>query len=258
MKNLTVIIPLLEDFDRTNLLKCVRTIKTQSSPPSSIVLAMSEKVNDEGNYSLSMKEVIEENSITVEKAVYRNLENPTTQDLINYGVSTIDTKFFMPMEHDEGILGTTWLQNVERYMSKYDYAIYLPLVKVIDSNGLLHSFRNEQYFAYGFTDNELGVVTEDSLKQLFEMNLTGSVIDREVYQSVGGLKNNIKHRWYWYEFILRVCYNKFIPFVIPKSLYAVPLKDLTNISNEEYHFYYETAQQEYYFKNQRDIEYKTK
>jgi len=256
MKNLTVIIPLLENYDRTDLLKATRTIKEQTLLPSSIVLAMSKSVDEAENYSLSMKEVMEEGKIEVTKAVYKIDDNPSTADLINYAVTTIDTKYFMVMEPNEGLTGKTWFETVERYMSKgYDYSIYLPLVKVIDTNSQFHHYLNEQWFAYGFTEEGLGVVSEEGLKNLYEMNITGGIIEREGFNEVGGLKNNIPH-FLWYEFALRMCYNKKDIIVLPKSLYTIPMKNIEGIPREEYRFYYEAAQQEYFFKHQRELEYK--
>jgi len=259
MKDLTVIIPLLEDYDRTDLLKAVRTIKSQTLPPKSIVLAMSKKVDEEENYTLSLKEVLDEGVIEVEKSVCRENNNPTIPDLINYAVSTIDTKYFMVMEHNEGITGSTWLSTVEKYISKgYDYSVYLPLTKVIDDKNVFKYFLNEVWLAWGFTDESLGIVTEEGLKGLPpDINITGGVIDRETFIEVGALKTNLKHH-YFYEFALRTCYNKKGIYVIPKSLYVIPMKKIEGISREEYSFWYESAQQEYFFKNQREIEYNPK
>jgi hypothetical protein len=258
MKNLTIIIPLLDGYDRTNLLKAVRSIKAQTSAPSSVVLSMSQAVDDEQRYDLSIKEVVDEGKIEITKAVYRDNDTPTTQDLINYAVSTIDTEYFTVMEHNEEFTGKTWFETVERYISKgYDYSVYLPLVKVMDENRKFKHYLNEQWLALGFTDEDLGIVSEEGLKNLFEMNITGGVINRNTFNENGGLKSNIKW-FYWYEFALRICYNKNGMYVIPKSLYGIPVKNLEGISREEYQFYYETAQQEYFFKNQREIELKGK
>ena len=253
--DLTIIIPLLEDYDRTDLLKAVRSIMTQTTLPAYILLAMSKNVDETESYQLSMKEVLDEDKIKVAKAVFRENDNPTTQELINHAVSTLETKYFMIMEHNEGITGPTWISTVERYISKgYDYSIYLPLTKVIDANSQFHHYLNEQWFAFGFTDEELGVVSEDGLKNLYEMNITGGVIDKEAFVEVGGLKNNIKF-FYWYEFALRMCFNKKGIYVIPKSLYTIPKRNLEHVSREEYQFFYEAAQQEYFFKNQRELNY---
>jgi hypothetical protein len=247
MKNLTVIIPLIEGYDRTDLLKAVRTIKAQTLLPSTIVLSMSKIVDEEQKYDLSIKEVVEEGKIEVTKAVYRENDNPTTQDLINYAVSTIDTKYFIVMEHNEGLTGKTWLETVERYISKgYEYSVYLPLTKVIDDKSQFRHYLNEQWFAFGFTDEDLGVVSEEGLKNLFEMNLTGGVIDRETFIEIGGLKPNIKW-FYWYEYALRTCFNNKGIYVIPKSLYTIPMKNLEGVSREEYQADYEKAQNEYSF-----------
>jgi hypothetical protein len=163
----------------------------------------------------------------------------------------------MVMEHNEGLTGKTWLETVERYISKgYDYSVYLPLTKVIDNESQFRHYLNEQWFALGFSEDELGVVSEEGLKNLYEMNLTGGVIDRETFIKIGGFKPNIKW-FYWYEFALRTCYNKKGIYVIPKSLYTIPMPNLEGVSPEEYQFYYQTAQEEYLFKECRYIEYKS-
>ena len=256
MKNLTVIIPLLEGYDRTSLLKATRSIKEQTNIPSTIILTMSKSVDEEENYTLSIKEVFEEGQIEVVKAIYRESDNPTTADLINYAVSTVETKYFMVMEHDEGLTGKTWFETVERYISKgVDYSVYLPLTKVIDAKSRFNNYLNEQWFALGFTEEELGVVSEDGLKNLYEMNITGGIIDKEAFMEVGKLKTNIRY-FFWYEFASRMCFNKKGIYVIPKALYTIPMKNFEGISKEEYVFYYEAAQQEYFFKNQRELTFK--
>jgi hypothetical protein len=223
--------------------------------PATIILAMSNKVDEEENYNLSIKEILDEGNVEITKAVYRENDNPTTADLINYAATTLNTKYFMVMEHNEGLTGKTWFETVERYISKcYDYSIYLPLTKVINNESQFHHYLNEQWFALGFTDEELGVVSEEGLKNLYEMNITGGVIDKEVFFEVGGLKNNIPH-FYWYEFAIRMCFNKKGIYVIPKALYTIPMKNFDGISREEYQFYYEAAQQEYFFKNQRELNF---
>jgi hypothetical protein len=134
----------------------------------------------------------------------------------------------------------------------------------LDTNEAV-GYINETAWASAFSE-EIGYLDIDALEAYYNFNMTGAIINTETFKTIGGLKPSIKIS-FWYEFLLRMVYNNHRVYVIPKMCYrhTVNRKDsLTNeyintISQEEGAWWIELAQQEYFFKNDRNKTYpKTK
>ena len=93
-----------------------------------------------------------------------------------------------------------------------------------------------------------------------------NIINTEFFKEVGGLKPSIKIS-FWYEFLLRCIYNSGRVFVTPKVCYqhivnredSLTKEYMETITKEEGAWWIELAQEEYFFKNDRNKKYpKTK
>jgi len=250
--DLTIIIPIVkwDEQVKEQLDRALDSVALQTVRPKNIVFSSLPLDNEE--YNIYLKKTIEEfKNFDIVVSGVQSPDGSTVPDLINNGVNK--TKYFTILEPSD-MFEKTWFENVERYMSHdQDISMYLPIVKMFTPDGQFIRFYNEAYWANGFTD-DLGYVSEEALKTMFDMNITGSIINTQDFKDVGGLKTNIK-LYYWYEFMLRFVYNKKNAFVIPKSLYNHIYVKPTDITEKEAKFYWDASLQEYYYKNQRDLEY---
>jgi hypothetical protein len=167
-----------------------------------------------------------------------------------------------------------WFETAGRYLKKSSYpgknnraiSLWLPLSKTVDDvNGEFTDFNNKQYWAIGFTsqDLDLGYMDEESLKANMDVNILGAIIETQSYLFAGGLKKSLKIL-YWYEFLLRFHHMGKTGYVIPKSLFTVEFpSDVKRaaeilsggLSREEIEFYYSTVLKEYAYRDDRNKTY---
>jgi len=264
MKDLTIIIPLerWDDEVQKYLDRALDSVFTQTVKPSKIHIVTNDSLFDNDEFREYFTKTIDEfDKINVEIVqtvgdyTFEYYPNNSINGLIET-INKVDTKYFTVLEPTDQF-EPTWFENVERYIksSDKDISVYLPICKVFNKDGEFIRFLNEQWWANGFSkDLNLGYVDEEGLKTMFDMNLSGSIINKNDFNEVGGLKNNIK-LYYWYEFLLRLVYNQKHVFVIPKSLYNHIYFRAVNIEESEARFYWDSVQQEYYFNTQRELTY---
>jgi hypothetical protein len=265
MEELTVIIPIEKWDDETKkyLDRALDSVFNQKSKPSEIIFGTHSDLND-NKYGEYLEKTIKEFEMIginilnkCSDYVFENYPNSSSM-AINDCVKSVKTKYFTVLELTDQF-EPTWIENVQRYIETLDKDIsaYLPICKIFNENGEFVRFLNEQWWANGFSkDLDLGYVDEEGLKVMFDMNLTGSIINKKDFDEIGGLKTNIK-LYYWYEFLLRLVYNQKHVFVIPKSLYNHVYFKANNIEEHEAKFYWDSVQKEYYFNNQRELIYHT-
>jgi len=264
MKDLTVIIPVGQWDEQTKeyLDRALDSIFTQTVKPPKIHITTNNGLFNNIEFLEYFNKTINEfDKIGIE--VVQTVGNyefeyypNNSVDAIVDTVNNVKTKYFTVLEPTDQF-EPTWFENVQRYIETTDkeISIYLPICKVFNDEGIFIRFLNEQWWATGFSkDLDLGYVDEEGLKIMYDMNLTGAVINKKDFEDVGSLKNNIK-LYYWYEFLLRLIYNQKIAFVIPKSLYNHTYFKANNIEEDEARFYWDSALNEYYFNSQRELIY---
>jgi hypothetical protein len=257
--NLTVIVPLntwdgevIEYLDRA--LDCVAM---QGRKPENILLLISDDVRDNSEFPEYFKKNKTEFKTLGMNLAWEAASGETFQEQLNTAVKNIRTEYFSICDYSDWY-GQTWFENVKRYIDQdKDIDLFIPVVIAYDTDSNFVRFFNEQYLAMGFTGQELGYVNEEALKTMYEMWLHGSVINTSTFIKTGGLKPSIK-TYYWYEFLLRWCYNKGIPYVIPKNGYNHVLMPEPQVDVDELKFYYTTSQSEYVFINDRNKVYQPK
>lgn len=187
---------------------------------------------------------------------------------INKAVYQCVTPYFTILEIDD-TLKPFWNDTMQEYMAM-EASVMIPINEFI-KDGNFVSFGNEIAWSYSFANetskrNEkskgLGYLDIDCLETYMDFNVTGGIIKTEDFISIGGLKPSLKIAS-WYEFLLRACYNSKDVYVVPKAAYAHTIgrensymeNSAKEISPEYGKWLITTARQEYFFNNDRNIEF---
>lgn len=180
--------------------------------------------------------------------------------LVNQAVG--GTKWFSILEFDD-IYTEIWFDEVKKYIDfSPKTSVFMPLEDLYDFNNDKYiGFGNEAPWASSFS-NELGHVDKECLENYFNFYLTGSIFNTDDWKEIGGLKPSIKLT-FWYEFLLRATNKAKDVFVIPKVGYIHYLgRDTSLLENyrneideEESNFWFNTAKEEYHFKEDRNKTY---
>jgi len=241
-------------------------------------------------FSKNEEENTEAKNITSENKLNYTIESTDNNsfasifnDAFNYAVVN-GYKFYSVVECED-VLDQNWYLNFDKYStSKAEHHGFLPLSREI-SNGNFIGFFNEASWMEGLAEVS-GTFDLQLMMRYNCMNVGGAVFNVESikqYSEVDGdgrykpMKENIKISFI-YEFFLRMIYNDLKFFSIPRMGYEhridfvtdyyntfsskIP-KDLLNKSaenggmlQEEYKFWSDSAKKEYFFDEQRNIEYK--
>lgn len=187
---------------------------------------------------------------------------------INKAVLQCVTPYFSVLEFDDAYK-PYWNRAAQSYASK-NAAILIP-INEYQIKGEIASFGNEIIWSPAFANREresglgLGFIDLDCLTAYMDFNITGALIRTEDFISVGGFKPSLKIAA-WYEFLLRTAYNGKRIFVVPKIGYEHTIEregsfsdsSFNTISKEEGTWLINTAKQEYFFKEDRNLKYEGK
>jgi hypothetical protein len=143
---------------------------------------------------------------------------------------------------------------------------FLPIVVDVDQKTNFAGFTNEATFAANFTP-EMGILTNETLMDYQNFQLSGIVIKKESFIDYGLLKPSFKLT-FGYEFFLRMTYNSIRIMTIPKIGYKhMNLREGSIfwnykngddiISPDEVKFWVESAKKEFFFINDRAIKYES-
>ena len=244
MKDITVIIPLTDNYDGKLLERARKSIKGVTSilyVGKEDVLPKSLKNNETAVINEGKRDFCSQINLAVEKET---------------------TKYFSILEFDDEYT-SFWFKCVEEYLKKdpMDVSVYLPLTEVYDFNkqGQPLSYVNEAVWASSFSE-EIGCIDSSCLEEFSDFNLTGAVFKTEDFKTIGKLKPSIKFS-FWYEYLLRATHNGKRLYVIPKvgyhhyierpdSLMEQYKKELTP---EDAAHWMEIAKKEYFFTKERNI-----
>jgi len=251
MKDITIIIPLHICNDENNVL-LARAIK---SVPNGMNITISTIEGCEE----PLKWVLDDSEHNVEILVNNENKNSDFCTLVNNAVMKNGTEWFSILEFDDEYTDI-WFKNVEEYIKfNPEVSVFLPLEELIDFNTKKFiGYGNEAPWATSFSE-EIGYIDNESLQQYFDFYLTGGIYNADDWRSQGSLKPSIKLT-FWYEFLLRLTKNGKKVFVIPKlglkhyvdregSLYDEYRKTITE---EESNWWYELAQKEQYYLEDRN------
>lgn len=256
MKNITVILPVHTlDEDYEIMLK-------------NAVQSVEQFYNDVKLLIVSPSNIISEMKIETDKLEYRILENTGNTDFcsqVNLGIENCDTEWFSILEVDDEYR-PTWLKSMNTYMNENpNVDVFLSLVKDINVEGKFLNYTNEAPWAYGFTEKQ-GFLDNEALLEYQNFQISGGLYKTSVIKEQGLLKSNIKLT-FGYEFLLRLTHNNVVIMTVPKSGYQhvnfrenslfwlYKNNEETKLSVNEVKFWLDAAKKEFYFKNNRDINY---
>lgn len=191
-------------------------------------------------------------------------EEPNFASQVNFGVKNANGTWVSIMEFDDEY-SNIWFDNVSKYSEAYpDVQMFLPVVVETDEKGGFAGFTNEATFAANFSQ-EMGILTNDTLQDYQNFQVSGSAIKKTTFEDFGGIKSSIKLTFV-YEFLLRLTYNSVPIMTIPRLGYKHTnmregsifwnYKFGDNILSEpEVRFWIQSAKQEYFFTDDRVIKY---
>lgn len=225
---------------------------------SGVLAALTEQV---GTTRLSVPTGVKVDVVTREKGANLNF-----QAQVNAGVANLfdSIEYFTVLEFDD-TLRKNYSLFAEAYTDAYpDASVFLPLVEEVNAEGQLLKYSNEVLWAPSFVE-QLGVLDHEALTGFANFHLTGAVIKKADFLEAGGLKESMELTFN-YEFLLRVTQLgkevRSIPKVIYTHLDARPgslFLEYTNgkkaLSSEEVRFWFDTAQKECVFTEDRKIVY---
>lgn len=200
--------------------------------------------------------------LNVNKVVWT--ETPNFASQVNFGVENAKNEWVSVLEFDDEY-SPIWFDNVLQYIEVYpDIQMFLPVVVEVDEKGGFAGFTNEATFAANFSQ-EMGILTNDTLQDYQNFQVSGAVIKKSVFSDFGGIKPSMKLTFI-YEYLLRLTYNSVTIMTIPKLGYKHSnmregsifwnYKFGDNILSEpEVRFWIQTAKQEYFFTDDRAIKY---
>lgn len=181
---------------------------------------------------------------------------------INCAVDVVKTNYFSYLELDD-VFAEKWFDNVEKYMVDYpSNAVYLPIAEVVnDEEKSVVGFMNEITWASSFSQ-DMGYFDTEALLNFSNVCTSGGIYDKEMFIELGSLKASMR-LFYWYEFLLRASNKSKKIFTIPKigCVHTINRKgsmsdvEYRTISKEEFDWWFNLAQQEYQFKNDKNKKY---
>lgn len=253
MKKITVIVP-LHEYNEQYLKRALSSInfgETKNNKYYEILFVGPQDVCEQA----------EQLNKTINQYETRSLVNNETdfQTQINKGVFDCVTPYFSILEYDD-VYTNNYFKNMQELIKKHaEYSVILPVNEYVTTKDEMVSFGNEIALDPSFAD-EIGFIGLDELQLFMDFNCTGGLFKTEDFISLGGLKKSLKIAT-WYEFLLRACYKTKKIYVMPKIGYVhtIDRSDSymntaqSQITQEEGKFLIDTARQEYFFKEDRNI-----
>lgn len=257
MKDCTIIIPIHElTTQTTTLLRgAINSVLNQIDveiPELMLVIKSNVGLTEEVNKIVD--------GLNIKYTIIENDGKTDYASQINYGVSKVKTKWFSVLAFDD-MYSPNWFKIVSKEMEiNPTIDIYGCLTQEVDLDGNFISFTNEAIWANGFSEKQ-GYLTNDVLLDFSTFILDGAIINKDKFIDCGGLKTNISLSFI-YEFLLRATANGLTIYYVPKIGYSrlngrdnsLIKNYLDNLTPTEIRFWYGVAKQEFYYKNEREID----
>lgn len=265
---LTTIIPMFDmgiDKEETAglLKKAITSVNKQKTKTNIVFLLINNSIKDYID-NLNIYKTFDVDNLEL-KII--NFEEPHTyQSNVNKAVKMVKTEYFTVLEFDDEF-NDNYFKDFYEYIEYYGdkYAVYSPIIYNEDiSNSEKNYLTNEVVWSRGFNEGSIGVIDNiDTIKKLTSFNLTGSIINKNKFMSIGMFKSNFDFT-FMFEFILRLIDNGGMIYVIPRislmhiinrigSYSKLKTKEITP---ELKKFWFDSALREYHYTSDRPISYK--
>jgi hypothetical protein len=217
-----------------------------------------------------VKEIVDnldKSKYTYNLEVIENLTGKSFQNQMNYAATQVTTKYFSLLEFDDEY-SINWFKNVKIYSEVYpETEMFLPIITDVTAENKFVGLTNEAAWAFNFSDT-LGQIDHEVLLEFPNINPDGMVINTETFKAIGGYKPSMRLTFN-YEFLLRFTNNGRNIMVIPKmgykhmnmrptSLfweYKNSSDESVKVEPDEARFWMETAKSEFFYKEDRNINY---
>jgi len=237
--------------------KCIQSVKNQVENVNELII-----VHGNEDYLTNFLNEYDFSGITVTLESWK--EEPNFSKQVNHGVSISKSKWCSILEFDDEY-SNIWFKNTIKYMDIYkDVDAFLPIVVDVDEKFVFAGFTNEATFAANVSA-EMGILTNETLQTFQNFQISGMVFSKEKYLQVGGLKSNLKLT-FGYELFLRLTHNSAKIMTIPRIGYKhMNLREGSifwnykngddKITQDEAKFWIDAAKKEYFYTNEREINY---
>lgn len=270
--DITLIIPvhdLENNAEKEFLNNALNSVSTQWELPEKVMLVIDGN-NEELKNTINNEIECPDNVKEILSVVENDTGNTYFQAQMNFAVSKVDTTWFSFLELDDE-LSAPYIKNVSKYKGVYDDVdMFLPIIvdteltENKEQGGLQDDFRgftNEAVWANEFSD-ERGILDNNALLNYRNFNFDGMAMKKEVYEDLGGIKENMKLT-FMYEFLLRMTYNDVRIMTIPKFGYkhrnqrenSLFQKYKESMRPDEANWWLSMAESEYFFTKDREISY---
>jgi hypothetical protein len=191
-------------------------------------------------------------------------DQPNFAKQVNHGVNVATSNWCSILEFDDEY-SNIWFKNAIKYMDIYkNIDVFLPIVVDIDDKMVFAGFTNEATFAQNIS-SEMGMLTNETLQNFQNFQTSGMVFKKDTFLEVGGFKSNLKLT-FGYELFLRLTHNSVKIMTIPRIGYKhINLREGSifwnyrngdnKITQDEAKFWIDSAKKEYFFTNERAINY---
>lgn len=239
--------------------KAIQSLKNQKTQVNELVIVHTDETSL--TEFLSSYDFGELNVVKVEWT-----KTPNFADQVNMGVRTAKSKWISIFEFDDEY-STIWFKNVKKYSEVYNQVdAFLPIVVDTDEKGMFAGFTNEATFALNITQ-EMGFLTNETLQNYQNFQISGMVIKKSSYVDYGLLKPSFKLT-FGYEFFLRMTHNSLRIMTIPKigykhtnlrtgSIFWNYKNGEEKMVDNEVKFWIDSAKKESFFLTDRAIKYET-
>jgi len=238
---------------------CILSIKKQTTEIDELVIVHSDEE--------SLKSIVSNfdySGLTVNLVENKGDVDFSTQ--VNLGIKNAKNEWISLLEFDDEY-ASIWFKNVKRYIKAYpDVSGFLPLVIDVDDKGVFAGFTNEATFAANM-NTEIGYLTNEVLLNYQNFQTSGMVIKKSVFNDFGGFKKSMKLTFV-YEFLLRLSHNSVEIMTIPRIGYKhINMREGSifwnykfgenKITEDEVKFWIDSAKKEYFFIEDREINYQS-
>lgn len=258
----SIIIP-IHEFNETvgtYLSKALLSIERQKNIAFNVIIVFPTKIAEDVNLFILSNGYKEKFGSLLLK---ENEGNFDFQSQINLAVEDVKTEYFSILEFDDEY-SEIYFKNVDEHIAAYpEVSTFLPMTIQVDKWGKGLSLMNDAGWAREFVgdDGEQGFLSVDAVKAYTAFAITGGVFKTEQFKTYGKLKKNIQLT-FGYEYLLRILNLDLKVMIIPRVGYkhvvdrdnSLFVQYTTAMNLKTRKFWFDTANKEYYFTTDRDID----